>query len=360
MQLRYYQANAYWSGINNGVKSVNDDFGQLADYVKSVTGLTLAPGKWQAEQKLPIFLRKLYHFASALLFGQPYLFAWSVDELPELKTLRKHLETLSQAADGSPVILVLDAITRQQRFILIRANIEFIVVNNQMFIPTLALDLRESFIARRNMKEIVHFSPAAQAILIRLLNDERVDLTQVHIPAIVRNNPEQLPYSAMTVTRACREMVQAGVLKISSSGRAKRTQLLQTSRDQLWNKIQPLLRSPVMTVLKLPLTADVQPLLSMARKAGETALSETGMLNPPSIPVWAVDKSLRNTLMHKKLADDVIATAEYVHIECWSYSPALGMNPESVDPFSLILSLQDVQDERVQIETEQLMEKLIK
>ena len=47
----------------------------------------------------------------------------------------------------------------------------------------------------------------------------------------------------------------------------------------------------------------------------------------------------------------------YVEIELWTYNPSVYTSDEMVDIVSLVQSLKDVEDERVEMQIEEIMEK---
>ena len=71
--------------------------------------------------------------------------------------------------------------------------------------------------------------------------------------------------------------------------------------------------------------------------------------------------------MDKKYAKDIIKDAivepkltkdnDYVEIELWKYNPEIYSMDSTVDIVSLVLSLNDVDDERVEMQLEKIMEE---
>lgn len=68
---------------------------------------------------------------------------------------------------------------------------------------------------------------------------------------------------------------------------------------------------------------------------------------PPHIPVYAVSRTVWQDLKTnvEQLPEPVPGAQEW---QVWNYSTALDQSSNSVDPLSLILSLRDDSDERVQ------------
>ena len=92
--------------------------------------------------------------------------------------------------------------------------------------------------------------------------------------------------------------------------------------------------------------------------AGETALARRSMLNYPRYTVYAMDKRLVNDIPKEAIVEPRLITDQnYVEIELWKYNPLAYTSDEMVDIVSLVLSLKDVEDERVDMQLEELMEE---
>jgi hypothetical protein len=82
---------------------------------------------------------------------------------------------------------------------------------NQMYLPMLAIDLREHF--RRIREETPTFSPSTQVVVLHALLR---DAGQVLIPTEMA---QLLGYSAMTMTRAFDELETASLAEVTIRGR---------------------------------------------------------------------------------------------------------------------------------------------
>lgn len=92
--------------------------------------------------------------------------------------------------------------------------------------------------------------------------------------------------------------------------------------------------------------------------AGEIALSEYSMLNPPPIPEVAVYKdSLNEKTMNTLDSRWAEPNDELVHVELWNYDPALFSFEGKVDPVSLACTLKETDNERVEDAVNEMMEE---
>ena len=157
----------------------------------------------------------------------------------------------------------------------------------------------------------------------------------------------------MTATRAARELLQFNLFELEQRGRARYLRLAGDRRE-LWEKAKPHLRTPVFRTLW---TYDQRILkASGARWAGESALARMTMLNEPQHQVVAVTSE---TIQKAKQAGIFFEPREItngVALQVWRYKPEM-LDKKTVDPLSLWLSLQDRQDNRIQMALDEIVEK---
>jgi hypothetical protein len=259
-------------------------------------------------------------------------------------TIRKQLDLLRAKHDGEPVY-VRGQVTAYNRKRLIEQKVPFIIPGNQLYLPMLAIDLREHF--RRQRAELPVLSPATQVVLLHLLlNGHAGDWTaQDFVP--------QFGYTAMTLSRAFDELETTQLAHATATGRERHLRFAAPLRDT-WDKAQPMLRSPVQRRMRI--RPDV-PLRGI--RAGLTALAHYSMLAPPAQPAFALSreqwKELRDANHHVELPAGDLDGPE---LQVWSYPPALLAKDNVVDPLSLYLSLKDDPDERTQASLEEMMRTL--
>ena len=94
-------------------------------------------------------------------------------------------------------------------------------------------------------------------------------------------------------------------------------------------------------------------------KAGLTALAHYSALAEPANPVFAMTgKKWKKIKNHNSIKELTIAEPDAFELEIWSYSPRLLEIGNVVDRFSLYLSLQAKNDERVESALEKMMEQI--
>ena len=324
---------------------VQPELQELERYVHDALGATVKTAPWRGSRNLPHVLRERYKFAQAELLGLRALLI--IDSNPEEQppaTVRKHMNML-QARQQTDLIYVRAQVTAYNRKRLIEQKVPFIVPGNQMYLPMLAIDLREHF--RRVREESSTFSPSTQVVVLYALIG---DAGQVLIPAELA---PRLGYSAMTMTRAFNELETASLAEVTIRGRER---CLRFSRDrrEIWEKAQPFLRSPVNKRLFIRRTKGAEAPI----RAGLTALAHFSMLAPPAHMVYALSREDWKAFRGRhKIIEVPAQDPDGIEIEVWWYPPALFAEHGIVDRLSLYLSLKDDQDERTETALQEMMEK---
>jgi len=324
---------------------VHPELQELERYVHDALGVSVKTTPWSGVGQLPPVLRERYRFAKVELLGLRALLvidANSEEQSPA--TVRKHLDML-QTKQHTDLIYVRGQVTAYNRKRLIEQKVPFIVPGNQMYLPMLAIDLREHF--RRIREEAPTFSPSTQVVVLHAMLREA---GRVLIPAEMA---PLLGYSAMTMTRAFDELETARLAEVTVRGR-ERCLRFHGDRREIWEKAQPFLRSPVNKRLFIRRIDGAEG----ATCAGLTALAHYSMLAPPAYTTYALSREEWKTLRQQHKISEVPAQDPDVsEIEVWWYSPARFAEHGIVDRLSLYLSLKADHDERTEAALEEMMEK---
>jgi DNA-binding MarR family transcriptional regulator len=325
---------------------MRDTCNRLERYLDDALGIRVAVVPWETEGRMPLFIQDRYRFFRAEALNQKCLFmvdAHAEEESPA--AIRKHLEQVRQKWDG-PVVYVRDRIIAYNRKRLIEHKVPFIVPGTQMYLPTLGIDLREHF---RTLREANRgLRPAAQTILIHALLRDAGNLG----PTVLAR---KLGYSVMAMSRALDELEAAGLGQTTANGRERHLSLMGPKRE-VWEKAQPLLRSPVVKRHAIRLAPNAK---LPGPRAGLDALAHYSMLAETGNIVIALGrknwKVLQQTDGVKTAMNDEPGAAT---VEVWSYTPVLFADGDWVDRLSLYLSLRETQDERVQAALDQTVKEV--
>ncbi len=321
---------------------------KLKDYIQETLGITSVIERWSGSKSLPFYLRENYLFFTlqfqADLFESKYLLLIDRNnqEQSALK-VKKNIEAVNSRANME-VVYVRDAVTAYNRKRLIEQHIPFIVPDNQMYLPTLGLDLREYM---RRLKEKQNlFSPSTQLLLLSALLSRKTVLTK---PSAIG---EKLDYSTMTVIRSFDQLEMAGLAEHNKVGK-ERHLIFRYNGEELWNKTQAFLSSPVQKYC----FADKKSIRPSMFDSGYTALGHYTNLAEPRTQVKAIyRKHWRPSKSELQEIHPQFQHPDSYRIELWKYDPGKLDTEIVVDPLSLFLSLRNEDDER----TQEALESLIK
>ncbi|MFG6664737.1 hypothetical protein ACGYKB_15830 [Sulfitobacter sp. 916] len=310
---------------------------------------------WGSKKGLPLFLANGFEYRQTELFGHTILLVIPKSEDAKNPTgLSKQLGAIQRHFEGI-LVLVMDHLTAYQRSRLIEESAAFIVPGNQLFIPQLAMDLREHFRRRRDFSED-QLSPASQALFLRHLNLRDVENARPSDLA------EILRYSAMSIGRAFEELEASELAHVETRGRSKHIQFSETPRD-LFEAATSRLRSPVKALhwFRAPsLRKDLygSPLPEYLLIDGESALSERSAMSKPRILRYAAGPKDWKRIQSGEFGKEVEQNDEpNFAINVWWYDPDIVLGAREVDALSLYLQFRDNPDERLEAAAEQLLKE---
>ena len=337
-----------WCKFTLQTKRMHALAAKVQSYLREVLGIQASlQEQWAGQENLPYFVRNAYDFHQLTLLSRTVLLALDRHPAkPSPSEIRLQLDKV-RALAAQPVVYVTETLASHERKRLIEKKIPFIVPGNQLYLPDLGLDLREYFRQRPGSAETL-LSPSAQAMLITALLRPRWS-ADWH-PA---ETASALGYTSMTLSRAVRELTAAGLAHAHKAGRSQYLTMVHLP-SELWALAKPVLRSPVQRTLWV----EAEALSRMAlRIAGLSALARLSMLAEPRIPVVAMSRTT-----WQSLKPDIVEMPEpapnVCELQLWNYTPALLTDSDTVDPLSLVLSLRNDTDERVQGALDTLMEQL--
>jgi DNA-binding transcriptional ArsR family regulator len=308
-------------------------------YLHEVLGVDARIRRCSGAGNLPYFLQDAFELHELRLRDREILLAASRKErLPALSTLRTQLDKLAHIAKR-PVLFATSTLASYERKRLVEHKVPFVVPRNQLYLPDLGIDFREYF--RRPEEAVTAFSPAAQAIFIAALLHRAWEDEWWPGELIA-----ELGYTAMTMSRAVRELTAAGLVTSRQQGRARWLRGKHSSA-QAWEHAAPFLRSPVKRAIWLGSGGQAKKL--RAPLAGLSALASHSMLAEPPYPVYAVSSAQWKTIQGANVQIVPEPQPQASQWQIWSYGPSLSKPDKTVDVLSLTLSLKDEQDDRVQM-----------
>lgn len=313
-------------------------------YLHETLGLHAHLRHWKSAGKLPYFLQDKFEVRQLTLLGRDLLFAVDLRrKRQKLSDLRVFVEKLRAVAQ-LPVIYVTNTLASYERKRLVEQRVPFLVPGNQLYLPDLGIDLREYF-RHPKIEGGKPVSPATQAVLIKMLLSKPWRNDWVLADVVT-----QLGYTPMTSTRVLRELAAQGLAETNRRGRER--QLHTDARPQVfWERTRKNMRSPVKRSVWITVTKKEELDL---RLAGLSALAHVTKLADPPWPIYAVGPTEWRKVKQAKTEVLPQPTEGYAEWQLWTYSPTLVSNSRTVDPLSLILSLEQTADERVQMALDEL------
>lgn len=319
----------------------------LRGYVEHVLQTPLEIGEAVTPEHVPSFLNQRYTLiAGRILRRECILMVAGADFDDTPASIAKHRDLLQRHFPPATIILVTGRLTNHNRHRLIAHQVPFIVPGNQLFVPELALDLREHFRSEPE-PQAESLTPTGQLLVIAALLERIEQDTPSGFAA-------HFHYSAMSMGRAIAELEAFELIQIEPAGRYRRV-LFHLRRNELWLRTRPLLRSPVRKRRRIRPPHDdiVLPL------AGESALAELTDLSHPRVEIRAVAASDWKSLAKRYDLNRPLNWDEpEIELETWAYDPVMLGDNGTVDPISLWLSIPDSADERVAAAKDALLKKV--
>lgn len=335
-----------------------------ANYVSDVFRPCVELGDWPGAALLPLYLQANWIYRLVDLDGRRCVLMWDAldEQQAAARKLKKMIDSVTEICQLA-VIYGVHNTSSSHRKRLIDQRIAFVVPGKQLYLPFAALDLRETGAARK-AKTIGKVSACAQQLLLLKCLGQWPQM-----PA--QAWAEFLGVSKMTVSRAYRELHDAGIARLDQDGRQVNLYFEMEGRN-LWEHALPFLSSPMkrQTTISQSDYKKFHSLYQIAhpersqseRSADEWALSQLGMLGSPRQMCYVLDKSEWVWFIKSNKVKELDHCDEdTLQIQSWRYDPGTieghGQGLNRVDPLSLYLSLQTAKDERVQLALEQLLDQ---
>lgn len=305
--------------------------------IDNIFGLSIRCEPWDKKSILPLYIVSNYQFYTAYIENIRCIVIIPIEELPTLPSLKKQIQKI-RVIDDVPVVLYSKTISFYRRKSLLENHIPFIT-DKQTFLPfigTLIVDEKEP----EKIKDKFVYSTQL-LFLAYMYNHEK----KVYVSDLSKS----LPFSAMTLSRAVKQLEMTDLFLVYKDGVNKVIES-KYSHKELFERIQHYLLTPVRQLgyMDQSLVTDYMVI------AGETALSEMSMLNSSRLRTYAVyEKDFDKT----QFIDELIDPEVQVKVEIWAYDPQLFTHTNIADTLSIVLSLKENKDERIEEVLEDILEK---
>ena len=308
------------------------------EYIERLLGLGVSRQPWDHLQKMPYYIQDGFTIEKVTLGSIVTLFLYPKSELDHTAALLKHIARINKA-ENVPAVIVLPSISRYRRDAFIEARIPFVIPEKQLYLPFLGTYMQERLDSENAKLE--KLQPVAQVLFFYYLYQGKKDM-------YISNAVKELGYSAMSISRAAKQLVQTGFFTESKNGVQKILTGTMQGRE-LFYSVRPALINPVRRRTHVKKT-DLNDAYILA---GDSAIAKQTMINDSMFSCYAVvgKQNLKELPYAMDANTDVV-------VELWKYDPALLSRNGMVDPLSLVMSFADEEDERVQVAIEELLDNL--
>lgn len=294
------------------------------------------------KNKIPFGLSEAYDYYQTEIYSTSFIIAGVSDDDEDIgpTALAKQRDVILKQTGITP-IFVFSKIASYLFHRYSKKNIDIVVGNRQLFLPSIFLVVSREQPDRH--KEDEKPPVIFQLAVLYHLEKENID------GITTKELADKLKTSYATVNRGIRWMNERGFITLIG-GKEKHIQFSYQGQD-LWEKALPYLVTPIDFIVYTPeLGISEKGLISE-----QNALAEYSLLNGGLYRI-AISKEEYRNLKKKNIYWDPFGEAG---IEVWKYDPTLLSENGVVDKLSLYLLLKDYEDERVQIELENMINDII-
>lgn len=308
------------------------------NWVMKELGLHIEYERWNKQDRLPLYIADSYQFQLAIIEGHRCIVLSPTEELVTMPALRKQIQKV-QEIENIPVVIKLPWISSYRRNSLLQNKIPF-MTKKQVYFPFIYAYLTNE---NQEQTEIKKFMFSTQLLVLLYLygNSRKLYMSDI---------TTQLPFSAMTVSRAVKQLELVGLFKVTKDGVCK---VIEADYDhrELFQRLKGYLSTPVCKVGYIEKKNVTEEMVF----AGETVLAEETRLNPNRVMTYAVyGKEFDKRLLMNELVDP----KQQVRLELWEYNPRQFSDGKVADKLSVALSFLETKDERIEEAVEQLVESV--
>ena len=284
-----------------------------------------------------------YEFYDGTYLGATMLFVEPKKGTPTPKTCQLTGRRLTDLY-GLPVVFILQPGPTYERVRLMDKGVYFVMSDQYAYLPMLVAMEKSS---NRSVSKIL--SPVAQYLLLFHLQVKSIEgMTARAIAPLV-------PYSYESVTLGITCLTDVGLAeKIKAGQRSKVIHFFDKGKE-LWDKAQAYLINPV----EIRFFCDAVETSDTYSVCGINALAHYSRINPDAEKMLVLTVKVYRELNSKgAFIGQNQYDGNYV-VEVWKYPPLTADEDNYVDRLSLILSLREDNDPRVENEEEYLIDRMI-
>lgn len=302
-----------------------------------VFGLTINYKSWDKKQALPLYVAGNYEIDEAIVSNNRFIVMSPIGDLPTLPAMKKHIEKI-QKIDDVPVAFYLKNLSDFRRKGMLESNIPF-MTEKQVFLPFIGTLLMEE---KNNALYKEKFMFSTQQLFLMYLYNRQNKL-------YVANVGKKLPYSAMTLSRAVKQLEASDLFLVYKDGVNKVIES-KYDRRELFERAKPFLLDPVRKYSYIEKSRIDENMVL----ASESALAKNSMLNPSKLITYAIDEQKMDI---NQMENELVDPNKQIRLELWGYDPKLFSDDNVADVLSVALSLREIVDERIEEAIDECIER---
>lgn len=302
-----------------------------------VFGLTINYKSWDKKQALPLYVAGNYEIDEAIVSNNRFIVMSPIGDLPTLPAMKKHIEKI-QKIDDVPVAFYLKNLSDFRRKGMLESNIPF-MTEKQVFLPFIGTLLMEE---NNNALYKEKFMFSTQQLFLMYLYNRQNKL-------YVANVGKKLPYSAMTLSRAVKQLEASDLFLVYKDGVNKVIES-KYDRRELFERAKPFLLDPVRKYGYIEKSRIDENMVL----ASESALAKNSMLNPSKLITYAIDEQKMDI---NQMENELVDPNKQIRLELWGYDPKLFSDDNVADGLSVALSLREIVDERIEEAIDECIER---
>ena len=284
-----------------------------------VFGLTINYKSWDKKQALPLYVAGNYEIDEAIVSNNRFIVMSPIGDLPTLPAMKKHIEKI-QKIDDVPVAFYLKNLSDFRRKGMLESNIPF-MTEKQVFLPFIGTLLMEE---KNNALYKEKFMFSTQQLFLMYLYNRQNKL-------YVANVGKKLPYSAMTLSRAVKQLEASDLFLVYKDGVNKVIES-KYDRRELFERAKPFLLDPVRKYGYIEKSRIDENMVL----ASESALAKNSMLNPSKLITYAIDEQKMDI---NQMENELVDPNKQIRLELWGYDPKLFSDDNVADGLSVALVL---------------------
>lgn len=313
------------------------------DYVNILgTNVPLTPIEKKETKGLTIGIVVGFHIYKGNFQGVEYIFYQSKSKKEYTPSEYAYYSNKITEVMNKSVILITNKRDYNNRIRLYEQGVYFVAGSNYVYLPNLIVNTLGRTPKRKRVKKL---SPKAQFLLLYWLQEKSLG-PDVSIATFVG----KWNFSYISISRALAELEQYGLCDSFKGIDNSKTYHFPKERKAIWEDNQELMRNPVSRIVY-----SNEPIPEGFRVTSISALSHYSWLNPENVDTVAVLDSVFRESSWKNQTNEI--EGKY-RIEIWCYEPAMFEGTRYVDKLSLVLSLSEDPDARVEGEVERVINEM--